>query len=546
MIGKDVACIMNFKENESAQKLQGSYYTPKWISDYVARWIWGYSPQSVLEPSCGDGIFFQSLSDTYTLSSAVDALGFDTDPLAIEQCLGRSITSEIDLKVRCEDFLTWSIKNIQSECPEQFDAVVGNPPFIRYQYLDKEMQQSAQELFALMGLKFTKHANAWLPFLLASIRFLKPGGHIGMIIPSEILHVLYAQGIREYLIQNCVKILLIDPEDIWFEGTLQGAMLLMAEKKEDSSSCAELGIERTTGQSFTENDPRKFFEEADYLPSSFFSRKWTYALLTKREAEAFNRVKASNYVFSFKEIADVDVGIVTGANKYFLVPDSVIKEYGLSDVAHPMFGRSEHCQGRNGMHQAAASIHTDVALHSEFPLIALFRLVHFRITGFLRVLCGAGSIDDGCVHNGATLHHMSGLHHYPVDRIEIQLVQTMRFQQMAKVAQSGFVWYGFRHKVNAREFSHGIAVVYGILGCRIGKVEPDLKQIHPQHFLNTHGRTTTLSLGIVGLDYTYSFVPENDLVHDFQKFLPLRFLLAEAIFDICKGFLFHCLAPPLL
>ena len=336
---------MNFKANESAQKLQGSYYTPKWISDFVARWIWEYSPQSILEPSCGDGIFFQSLSDHKTISAEVTALGFDTDTVAIEQCSARSITPEIKLKVCCEDFLSWAISNIQAECPEQFDAVIGNPPFIRYQYLDKEMQQSAQDLFGLMGLKFTKHANAWLPFLLASIRFLKPGGHIGMIIPSEILHVLYAQGVREYLIENCERILLIDPEDIWFEGTLQGAMLLMAEKKESGISCAELGINRTTGQSFTESDPRRFFEDADYLPSSFFSHKWTYALLTKKEAEAFNRVKASESVFSFKEIADVDVGIVTGANKYFLVPDSVIASFGLSDVAHPMFGRSEHCRG---------------------------------------------------------------------------------------------------------------------------------------------------------------------------------------------------------
>ena len=49
------------------------------------------------------------------------------------------------------------------------------------------------------------------------------------------------------------------------------------------------------------------------------------------------------------------------------------------------------------------------------------------------------------------------------------------------------------------------------------------------------------SNGIVGLDDTNPFVPGNDFVHDFQKLLPLGFLLAEAVLDIGKCFLLQCL-----
>ena len=51
----------------------------------------------------------------------------------------------------------------------------------------------------------------------------------------------------------------------------------------------------------------------------------------------------------------MDVGIVTGANKFFLVPDASVREYGLERWAHPMFGRSEHVQGlvySDGDHKA--------------------------------------------------------------------------------------------------------------------------------------------------------------------------------------------------
>ena len=199
---------------------------------------------------------------------------------------------------------------------------------------------------------------------------------------------------------------------------------------------------------------------------------------------------------------------------------------------------------RNGMNQAAACIHTDVAFHPEFPLIALFRLMHFRVTLLLRVFRRTGGIDDGRIHNGSALHHVPGLHHYPVDRVKKQLVQAVRFQKMTELAQRCFIRHCFRHKVNACEFSHGIAVVDGIFGRWVRQIEPDLKQVHPQHLFDPHGRTTALSLGVVGFNHANPFIPRDDLLHDFQKFLPLRFLLAVAVFDVCKCFLFHFLAPP--
>ncbi|MCF2620537.1 three-Cys-motif partner protein TcmP [Oscillibacter valericigenes] len=46
-------------------------------------------------------------------------------------------------------------------------------------------------------------------------------------------------------------------------------------------------------------------------------------------------------------------------------------------------------------------------------------------------------------------------------------------------------------------------------------------------------------------DYTNPFFPGDNLIHDFQKFFPLGFLLTVAVLDVCKCFLLHCPAPPL-
>ena len=48
----------------------------------------------------------------------------------------------------------------------------------------------------------------------------------------------------------------------------------------------------------------------------------------------------------------------------------------------------------------------------------------------------------------------------------------------------------------------------------------------------------------IWFNHANPFIPRDDLLHDFQKFLPLRFLLAVAVFDVRKCFLLHFLVPP--
>ena len=74
-----------------------------------------------------------------------------------------------------------------------------------------------------------------------------------MVLPAEILHVLHAQSLRNYVGQNCRRITIIDPQEIWFDGTLQGAVLFLAEKKRNAAEHSiGLGIISTVGKHFLE------------------------------------------------------------------------------------------------------------------------------------------------------------------------------------------------------------------------------------------------------------------------------------------------------
>lgn len=336
---------MKFMEEQTAQKLRGGYYTPLDLASFIARWVADLKPEKILEPSCGDGAFFKAMADVGGFKGA-SLTGFELDDIEAGKAARRA--KELGLTkavVRSEDFLGWAIDNM-AKGGERFDAVVGNPPFVRYQFLPPEFQVRAAAIFDEVGLRFTKHTNAWVSFILASMSLLRPGGRLAMVVPAEIIHVTHAQSLRSYLGKECRRLVIIDPEELWFEGTLQGAVILMAEKRSGPRQKAEgLGMVPVRGREFLRRAPSELFAEPQSINGKTVAGKWTRALLDLETRDLFDELDGHSEVHRFDDIARVDVGIVTGANKFFLVPDETVKAYGLSKYAHPMFGRSEHCPG---------------------------------------------------------------------------------------------------------------------------------------------------------------------------------------------------------
>ena len=166
-----------------------------------------------------------------------------------------------------------------------------------------------------------------------------------MVVPAEIIHVIHAQPLRSYLGHQCRRLVVIDPEEIWFSETLQGAVLLLAEKGQPGEAAEGVGIYPVKGREFVHLDPSKVFNTPQAINGKTVEGKWTRALLDIETRALLDELMEHPEVHAFDQVADVDVGIVTGANKYFLVTDEVVHHHKLDQWAHPMFGRSEHCPG---------------------------------------------------------------------------------------------------------------------------------------------------------------------------------------------------------
>jgi adenine-specific DNA-methyltransferase len=335
---------MNFKEHETRQKLRGGYYTPDDLAAFLLRWARTIAPSRLLEPSCGDGAFFRA-AVVAGLDAHASFDGFEPDEDEAAKAARCAQDQGVVAHVRPGDFLAGALDALSEGSPV-YDAAVGNPPFIRYQYLPAPFQRRAERLFQRLGLTFTRHTNAWVPFVLASMALLRPGGRLAMVVPAEILHVMHAQPLRTYLGRECRRVVLVDPEELWFAKSLQGAVLLLAEKRRSPADAAEgVGVVRVKGREFLGRDPESVFNEPVPVNGAGVAVKWTRALLDSATLNVLDETVRHPQVRRFADVASVDVGIVTGANKYFLVTDDLVVRRRLGPWTHPMFGRSEHCPG---------------------------------------------------------------------------------------------------------------------------------------------------------------------------------------------------------
>jgi adenine-specific DNA methylase len=339
---------MNLAHLESATKLRGGYYTPPSLASFLARWVLEIRPRRLLEPSCGDGAFFAALAALAAMPGGgggrvESLLGFELDAVEAEKARRRAVDAATEARVVCGDYLEWTLG--EGTEPGRFDAVLGNPPFIRYQYLDERTQAHAARLFERCGIPFTRHTNAWVPFVVAALSQLAPGGRLGMVVPAELLHVLHAQALRDLLIATCSRVVVVDLGALCFEDALQGVVLLMAERAAQPSAPAELALVQARGLGFLADAPARLLAQADFAPAGHLNGKWMTLLLSGAERSLLSGLAEAAPFQRMDRLAEVDVGIVTGANKFFLVNDEALDHHGLRPWAHPAFGRSLHVRG---------------------------------------------------------------------------------------------------------------------------------------------------------------------------------------------------------
>jgi adenine-specific DNA-methyltransferase len=321
----------------SADKLRGGFYSPPTLVraclDRVAALSSGSSaPLRVFEPSAGDGAFIRGLS-RHALSGRVkEVTAVEINPGEAAKCRGVLAATPFGGTV-----LTGSVLNGARPPAGEYDVAVGNPPFVRFQFLTGEDRAGALALAQDSGLTLTGVSNLWIPVLLAALTGLRAGGSFAFIVPAECFTGISARSVRTWLIRNvdALQADLFPPGS--FPSVLQEVVVLSG--RLDRSRAHRTAAPLTVVEHLPGNPLSWAHEVLETAPT------WTRYLLTPAQLSALHQLTDLPEFHPLAEVARLTVSTVTGANEYFSVGDGTLSRYGLDTWALPLLARIRHATG---------------------------------------------------------------------------------------------------------------------------------------------------------------------------------------------------------
>jgi adenine-specific DNA-methyltransferase len=324
-------------------KLRGGFYTPPSMValalDRVRQFVGGRVGLRVLEPSAGDGAFLRglaghALADAVGSVQAVELLPGEAAALAEIAPPGTART-----RVHRGDVLEWF-----AEEPGEFDVVVGNPPYVRYQFISASTRAAITRLDP-GGERLSGVSNLWIPVLLAALDRLAAGGAFAFVLPTEFLTGVSGAVVRGWFARSCeeLSVDLFPPHA--FPGVLQQVAVVAGRR----------GGSRLARVEFTERDHAGTVRAWGH-DTPEVSTNWTRLLLPPDHLAAVRQLERHPSFLRLDAVARFEVSIVTGANDYFTVPDEVLDRFALREWAVPLLPRIRLAEGLVFGHDDHAAI----------------------------------------------------------------------------------------------------------------------------------------------------------------------------------------------
>jgi methylase of polypeptide subunit release factors len=318
-------------DSAELRKTRGAFFTPRTIADHLVQWAINGDPSAtVLDPTCGEAVFLLAAGEQLrALGQEADRLdeqlfGIDLHAGSLDAALELLEENGLDARLVESDFFAVETPDTVGARLPYVDAVVGNPPFVRYQEHIGESRRLSVEAALRQGVRLNGLASSWAASVVHAAGFLKPEGRLAMVLPAELLTVGYAEPIRAWLKTRFEKVNLVLFERLQFEDALADVVLLLAE---GYGGCDAFSLYHVEGA----DDLAQLgaYVHLNVTPPS--EGKWTDLLLPVKVRSLY-RTTAANGFTPLSEYGRAELGIVTGANKFFALSESTRKHFGLTEA----------------------------------------------------------------------------------------------------------------------------------------------------------------------------------------------------------------------
>lgn len=319
---------MVLREKSSKQKQMGAYYTPPELAyrmtDILTK---GRNITTALEPSCGEGVFIEALYKTIG-KKEIQTTAVEINPEETLK-LKEKWKAFPEVTIYNEDFFSFCQKHKNN----RYDLIIGNPPYIRYQYLSKNQREQVSELLKEHGMKANRLSNAWIGFMTACITILGEAGQIAFVIPAEIIHVSYAMELREYLLRELSSITLVSFRENAFPGLQQEVLIFIGEKGKEKKGIRIVELEDISQLT------KIILETRNYQEVRSMEKKWTCYYLTEAENALISKIRTDKRFQKLSDVSTINIGITTGNNKYFAVNRETAELYDLRNISVPLISK---------------------------------------------------------------------------------------------------------------------------------------------------------------------------------------------------------------
>lgn len=194
-----------------------------------------------------------------------------------------------------------------------FDAIVGNPPYVRIQnmvkYIKEEIkyyQDSASGYVVAQSDTFDKYYL----FIQRAIELLNENGVLGYIIPNKFFVVRGGKSLRAFIAKSSslVRVVHFGVTQVFPDRSTYTAVLLLDKKKRETfgfKRVRKIYTEFLAGQIGYEK-----YRNADYSDNP-----WVF--VSKQTEAVFTKIKNGNTT-PLKDIAEIPVGLQTSADKIYI------------------------------------------------------------------------------------------------------------------------------------------------------------------------------------------------------------------------------------
>lgn len=334
----------------------GQHYTPDSVAAVLAAFAVRSASDTILDPSCGDGRLLRHALNRKIELGAADlshVFGIDRSEAAIREAVKTGAT------VACADFFDIRLRAPFDNgvmLPDQFDAIVGNPPYVRQEFITQvEKRRIARSLVAGRSRSWSGRSDLYVYFFARAADFLRPGGRLVFLTASSWLDVAYGSALRGFLLANFRIVAVVESaaEGFFADASINTAITVL--EREPDSSARQASKVRFVQLA----KPLAEIAGAQSIP--VFTRSIEDALDSETTADRRVRVvrqpelaepdarwgkylRAADVYFDVIErgrgllgtlagFASVRFGIKTGANDFFyLIPDGA-RMKRLADVA---------------------------------------------------------------------------------------------------------------------------------------------------------------------------------------------------------------------